>query len=93
MLALAVEEATRAATEAQNAARALITAATDAKDEAEAIAEGRPIGPSLAPAAISTCAYNLGKQPQDDDEEVELIMPPPLAFDKNIIDDEEVSSN
>src|SRR4051812_6713241 len=93
-LALATEEAARAATEAQNATRAAITAAADAKDVVEAIAEGRPIGPSSAPAAISTCAYNLGKQPQDDSEEVELIIMPSPAFDENIIDDEEeVSSN
>ena len=95
MLALDAKEAAKAATEAQNAARAAITAAADAKDEAEAIAEGRPIGPSSAPAAISTCAYNLGKQLQDHNEEVELIIMPPLpAFDENIVnEEEEVSSN
>ena len=94
-LALAVEEASGAATAARMAATAAIIAAADAKDEAEAIAEGRAIGRSSASDAVGRWVHSLGKHPLDDEDEVELIFePPPPTFNENIIDEgEEVCSD
>ena len=89
-LALAAEEAARAASAARMAARAAIIDAADAKDEAEAIAEGRAIGRSSASDAVGRWVHSLGKHPLDDEDEVELIFePPPPTFDENIVDEEE----
>jgi hypothetical protein len=94
-LALAAEEASRAATAARMAATVAIIAAADAKDEAEAIAEGRAIGRSSASDAVGRWVHSLGKHPLDDEDEVELIFePPPPTFDENIVDEgEEVCSD
>ena len=94
-LALAAEEASRAATATRMAATAAIIAAADAKDEAEAIAEGRAIGRSSASDAVGRWVHSLGKHPLDDEDEVELIFePPPPTFDENIVDEgEEVCSD
>ena len=65
------------------AARAAIIDAADAKDEAEAIAEGRAIGRSSASDAVGRWVHSLGKHPLDDEDEVDFIFePPPSTFDE-----------